>query len=841
MKEKDRKKKPLHSISIFILAIALLISGFVMLGEHYIQLKKQSVMDNAACSSASAETVLYLSSDDAGYPAFDEVKNSVVNTLYKEGYDCDVMCMDAKAFNSLADLQSFHDMLKQRLSETSYVGVLVSDDIGLQFVMQYQEELFPSLPITYFGVSEKDVAEEASLNPSVSGFLENACINETIDLARKLLPEADHVVGIYDKTPSGLGRYEAFLTAEKDYPSLTFSTLSFSEHTAQETEEIVSSYGEDVILLNLSSSRDADNNYYMNDQSAALLYQSASIPIFSCAEGGYETGYAAGACSDFSAVAQKAAEQMVHILQGKENAEDINTPAKTDDEITITGNEQIMKQFNLDISALPEDTVWVQTSDSFWQQYHTVLIPSALIALGMGLLSVYLHQLYARSRQREAALEKAVHDARIARSDLQWHVEHDFLTGLMDWRTLLRKINDSALEKKESYAIILADIQNFKSINETFGHNAGDILLVMITEKLKQAAPEPACLLSRYGGDEFMIVVRGRLLRENDPFLLKITSLFNEPVQIGQDTIVPSAVLGYANSDGTLSPEQVILNADVALNHAKHSHRKAAIFYSSELKQELSREVSVRAAIHDALLHDGFRMVYQPQVDTFSGKTTGYEALVRMPSAGISPGIFIPVAETSGLIRQIGRITAEKTIAQIALWKAQGEELHPVSINFSSVQIGDTCFPDFLKKTMEKYDVDPSLVELEITERFAMDGSREAKGMLKAFASLGIRLLLDDFGTGYSSLGSLKNIPVSIVKIDKSFVDNYLVDGEDCFVKDVITLVHDLGRTVIVEGVESREQYERLKAFGADAIQGYYFSKPLNPDDIPSFKAVLPE
>ena len=229
-------------------------------------------------------------------------------------------------------------------------------------------------------------------------------------------------------------------------------------------------------------------------------------------------------------------------------------------------------------------------------------------------------------------------------------------------------------------------------------------------------------------------------------------------------------------------------------------------------------------------------MLYQPKIDAVTKKVNGYEALVRMKEPGIYPGQFIPVAEQNGWIWKIGRITTELVIKQLAAWRDEGYELHPVSVNFSSNQINDLGYLKMVEDLLEKYDIPAKYLEIEITEGLFLDRTSQSENLFKSFKDMGIRLLMDDFGTGYSSLGYLTYIPVDVIKLDKSLVDAYLVDGRDLFIRDVIQLMHDLDKEMIIEGVEEEWQYQRLREFGAETIQGYFFSKPIPADEAISFE-----
>ena len=292
--------------------------------------------------------------------------------------------------------------------------------------------------------------------------------------------------------------------------------------------------------------------------------------------------------------------------------------------------------------------------------------------------------------------------------------------------------------------------------------------------------------------------------------------------------------IGISHSDGVTSSEEHILNAETAMYEAKRRGRNREFLYDEELKERAREEKNISDRLTEAFEKDGFYMLYQPKVRSDTLKVCGYEALVRMKEPGLFPGKFIPVAEKNGWIWKIGRITTELVVKQLASWKKDGFELHPVSVNFSSNQLSDLGYVDFLEEMLKRYDVPPELVEVEITEGIFLDKTAQANSLFERFKNLGIRLLMDDFGTGYSSLGYLTYIPVDVIKLDKSLVDAYLVDGKDSFIRDVIRLVHDMDKEMIIEGVEEGWQFKRLREFEADAIQGYYFSRPL-----PSRDAIL--
>ena len=408
--------------------------------------------------------------------------------------------------------------------------------------------------------------------------------------------------------------------------------------------------------------------------------------------------------------------------------------------------------------------------------------------------------------------------------------QHDDLLGIFNRRYALDYLANAELEGR-SISVVMIDIDGFKGINATYGHAFADEILKSCAERLKQLDfGEKHWLLARYGGDQFMVLL-DELLTENHPKLNRIRKLFDEPFLQDGIELRLTVCIGVCNSDGSMDVETQINNAEEAMFESKLQGLNKIFFYSHEMQEKDEEEKRICEKITDALENDGFFMLYQPKVNVQTLGLSGFEALIRMKAAGIGPAKFIPIAEKKGWIWRIGRITTELVIKQVAEWRDVGYELYPVSINYSSNQLSDEGYVDFLEDMLKKYNVDPKYIEIEITEGVLIKQTVQANELFRRFMELGIRLLMDDFGTGYSSLGYLTYIPVDVVKLDKSLVDNYLVEGKASFIDDVIRLVHDLKKEMTIEGVEEKWQYLRLKDFGADTIQGYYFSKPLPPEE----------
>ncbi|XME02800.1 EAL domain-containing protein [Lachnospiraceae bacterium C1.1] len=432
---------------------------------------------------------------------------------------------------------------------------------------------------------------------------------------------------------------------------------------------------------------------------------------------------------------------------------------------------------------------------------------------------------------------------------------YDHVTGLMNRESLMTQVGGS-LDKTEKYAVILMDLDNFREINESYSFEEGNLVLRDIAERMRKFCGYNVedRIPARYSGAEFVLVLRRGEADKAEKIAKNIAGLSKRPTVIkgflkiagikdDSEKIWFHTKVGIGYSDGVSEFKDIVKNAGIALAYAKEGKDKAIGIYEDKLKDRLFKLNEIKAAIVEALENDGFYMMYQPQVNLQRMEVSGYEALIRMKRGDIYPGQFIPVAESQGYIKQIGRKSTELVIRQIAEWKKEGKALRPVSINFSSNQLNDMSYVDYLLELCQQYDVDTSLVEIEITESLLFKQDTQTSKFFDKLKEVGIKMLLDDFGTGYSSLRYLTYIPVDYVKLDKSIVDACLNRSAaksdvntNAFISGIIDLTHCIGKKIIVEGVEEEWQTDLLKEFGCDTIQGYYFSKPLLPSDAAEFE-----
>ncbi|WP_175149319.1 putative bifunctional diguanylate cyclase/phosphodiesterase [Paraburkholderia ultramafica] len=427
---------------------------------------------------------------------------------------------------------------------------------------------------------------------------------------------------------------------------------------------------------------------------------------------------------------------------------------------------------------------------------------------------------------------------REAQRQLKFLATRDSLTGLYNraylterMRGLFEPAAAAGAGELASVAVLFVDLDGFKKVNDTAGHEAGDALLCSVAERLS-ACVERNDTLARVGGDEFVIVVSAY---ENTAHLIglarRILDLIAVPFAVAGNEYYLGASIGIS-----LFPEDgqdvatLMRNADSAMYHAKQRGRNNFQFFTAELNQHLQRRFTIEQSLRRALAADELSLVYQPIVDSQDGRTIGAEALLRWYNAelgNVSPGEFIPVAEDAGLIVEIGDWVLARACAQVAQWRRTLAPELIVAVNLSPRQFNDGLLAR-IERCLSESGLEPAALELEITERLLMSDSDTVLPMLSALSAMGVRISVDDFGTGYSSLSYLKRFPLHNLKIDRSFVAG-LPDHRDsiAITQAVVAMAHSLGMNVTAEGVETAEQAAFLRSIDCDKQQGYLYSRPV--------------
>ncbi|GAB1691415.1 putative bifunctional diguanylate cyclase/phosphodiesterase [Krasilnikovia sp. M28-CT-15] len=408
----------------------------------------------------------------------------------------------------------------------------------------------------------------------------------------------------------------------------------------------------------------------------------------------------------------------------------------------------------------------------------------------------------------------------------------DDLTGLANRRRFEEALR--AEFATGSPQVVLFDLDGFKDVNDRFGHAVGDELLTIVAGRIT-AALRPDAMVARMGGDEFAVLIPNASDRAGNAVVRRLAATFHAPVHAGQHDLLVGASIGIAGAEGAEAPMEVLRRADVAMYEAKGAgkpfHR-----YTTELDQHSTEQARLGAELRAALDAGQFQLVYQPIVALPTGSLVSVEALVRWvhPERGwVSPADFIPVAEQNGLIVELGAWILRTACAQAADWRARLGSRAParVNVNVSARQLAEPGFADVVSAALVDSGLPPSCLVIEVTETAVFEGGR-AQETLHELHALGVLVALDDFGTGHSSLGLLQTVPVDVLKVDKSFVDNITMAGRHAVIATaLINVSTGLGLTAVAEGVETAEQAAELHRLGYRLAQGYHFGKPVTEPD----------
>jgi diguanylate cyclase (GGDEF)-like protein len=443
----------------------------------------------------------------------------------------------------------------------------------------------------------------------------------------------------------------------------------------------------------------------------------------------------------------------------------------------------------------------------------------------------------------DRADEKTKADERI-----EYLASHDGLTNLPNrelFNELLRHAIETTGRYQRQFAVLFIDLDRFKIINDSLGHDAGDILLMEIAGRLRQTL-RSSDVVARLGGDEFVLILEQAAERRDVEHIARnLLTVLSQPLQLSGHECHTTASIGIAMypSDGD-DVQTLTKNADMAMYLAKEDGKNGFRFFSKEIKTQSIEALTLETALRRALERNQFALHYQPKVDIVTGQITGVEALLRWthPELGVLPPMqFIPLAEETGLIVPIGRWVLKEACAQNMAWQRRGLLPLSMAVNLSPRQFADAHLLQDIDEALAASGMSPVLLQLEVTESMVMRNVSRAVKVLDAIQSRGIRLAIDDFGTGYSSMSLMKQFPIDTIKIDRSFVRDLPKDSEDqAIAQAIISMGKALGMTVVAEGVETTEQETFLRNHACDEMQGFLFSKALPPQELASLLGAAP-
>jgi len=440
-------------------------------------------------------------------------------------------------------------------------------------------------------------------------------------------------------------------------------------------------------------------------------------------------------------------------------------------------------------------------------------------------------------------LEKEIFNRNKLEDKNKFLADHDMLTSLPNRRRLFLEIERAASRsdrEKNEFALLFIDLDGFKSVNDTLGHKVGDAVLIQIANRFSELVRKTDTV-ARFGGDEFVILLTD--ISDSQFLIGRITEVLEiarKPIIIENEEIGLSVSVGVCLYPNQIDDADKLVDyADIAMYKSKELGKNTFSFFSNDMDQAAHRRLAVEKQLRHASKKNEFSVHYQPVVNCNTGKPIGVEALLRWTNSelgNIPPDYFIPIAESSGLIHELGAWVFEQSIETINEINKRIPSLPmslKVAVNASTLQFKNSLWFKTLQRAIKTKKIAPEDIEIEITEGLLLEDSSEINNQLLEIKALGISLSVDDFGTGYSALSYLKRCPINTVKIDRSFVEGIPEDKEDMvLIHAIIAMAHGLGLVVIAEGIETQEQWEFLKSENCDFAQGYFFSKPLPAQEL---------
>ncbi len=801
--------------------------------------------------------VLILNSYHQGFAWTSGETEGIIDTLTasRRNINLSVEYMDWKKYPGNANLEYIYEYLKYKYHNKEIFDLIITtDDIALEFALMNRNKLFSDAPIVFCGVNKEGADALTKGYDRVTGVIEVIDATQTIELAQHINQDLKNIYLLYDNTESGRTTGQLILEQAKiNHPDLNLYPLNNMPYG--DIINTVKNLDQDSIVLASTYSRDVngriiDMNYAMSDISAQC-----STPVYAIYDFSLDTGIIGGVMLSGRIQGENAALLALGILDGEISE---NSQFLTQDSMRVVVDYEQLLRFNIPVKRLPKDIEIINKPFSFYETYKsmilTVIAIISILIIFITFLIIYisrikrmkkelsdsheeLTQLYEELAASDEEMRNQYEEIltinekiRLGEEKLSYLAYHDTLTGLPNKLSLFEASRRIFVPKNGVVALLYIDIDNFKNVNDTLGHAYGDILVKKVGERLK-AFFKDNDFIYRLGGDEYVIILP--YVTTSDDVVIIVKKLiddFSTEFDLSGSLMQISLSIGIAlyPEHGTVI-DQLLKYADIAMYRVKNTGKKNYFLYNHSLNELFVEQINIEKCMPKALENGEFELYYQPQVDIRTNKITGFEALLRWHSSEfgeVSPMKFIRIAEDSRFIVILGKWVLSQACNFIKRIHALGYPDLMISVNISIIQLLQNDFCDTIFDVLKENELPTDFLELEITESILMESIDQIGRELKTLYDKNIKIALDDFGTGYSSLNYLAQLPISTLKIDKTFVDTILYDCENTLTGQIITLGKTMGMTTIAEGVETQEQLDFLMQYGCDKMQGYYFSKP---------------
>lgn len=812
------------------------------------------------------KTILVLNSYHRGLEWTDSMSRSIINNYreYSSRYHVYVEYMDWKNYPTPQNLEHLYENFSYKYKKLNIDLIITTDDAALTFAIEHRNELFSNAPIIFTGVNEKNAYEITDGIEDITGIIEKQDGINTLELAKSIYPNLKNVYILYDESESGIAMGEEVVNELKEYDS----DINFYNNQEKELKGIINEINNlpenTVVFISVFYQDTIGSILGFSANAEYIIKNTKDIPFFALYDFQLGTGAIGGSLLSGTLIGNQVLSTSFEVLDGK----DINKiPFNYDSSYKKSVDFTTIKKFDIQLGKISKEYEIINKPPSLMDNYSN-LVYGTLIFFAILLVFIlfqlyYIRKLiyYKKTLEEKNIVLKGLYDE-LSASEEELHAQYeelidthnqlqrtqkelttlaynDTLTNLGNRAGLTLCFNNYISNKNIEGAILLADIDDFKHINDANGHIFGDRLIKEVAEKLKEFTDD-SIQTFRLGGDEFLILIKNMSEDQVEEFTQKIINTFKTPVLIDESYITISFSIGIAcfPRDG-MSLNELMRRADIAMYRAKELGKRRYASFTKSMLEALNKRREIEKNLESALENKELTIHYQPQLSLEKDTIWGFEALLRWnsPVLGYVPPLdFINIAEENQLIIPIGDFVLDEACKFIKKMHDKFNKNYVVAINISVVQILQDNFVKDILGTVEKYNLPYNALEIEITESIMMESFEIIYAKLKKLKDKGIRIALDDFGIGYSSLNYIKRLPLTALKIDRSFTQD-IEYGESK--RELIGSIIGIGKLmkleVVAEGVETKEQMEYLALHDTDRIQGYYFSKPIAEEEIYSF------
>lgn len=797
--------------------------------------------------------VLVINAYHQGFGWTDDQTSAVIEYFNQQEGDTVVSIeyLDWKRYPDVTNLEQQYHYFEYKYAHEDIDVIIATDDIGMQFAIDYRDALFPDTPIVFTAVFESSAKERMVGIDNITGVYEGVDAVGTITSMKGIHPNLEHIYIVSDHSESSLDLSKQLLDAVETM-DLKLTTEVLNHHTYSEIKNILETPVENSAVIMGSYTMDIHGNTIPAEMFTRELSEITSVPIYALHEYLLGSGITGGSLLSGGLQGRVGASLAQQIIDGV-SVSDI--PIVNEKTVYYGYDYEQMEKHEISLSQLPDASQVIHKPISVFDEYREVILSffgiMMLLITFVIILSVNIglrrraqkelqkeHEEVLLTYEALAASEeelKAQNEELIEQQErINYLAYNDHLTDLPN-RLQIKNYSSILVEKSKLHQskmiLVFIDLDNFNYVNTAHGHMIGDMMLRRLSTRFKECLGGQG-VIGRIGGDEFVCLRGYDAYFDVDDFIDALMAVFEIPIEVNNREVHVTASMGYAiyPDDGD-TYDELLIRADMAMYKMKDSGKARASRFDVQMNKEMTSKISLTNALKTALNNHEFSLVYQPQYDFNEDKIVGFEALLRWHSESLGhvpPNVFIPVTESTGAIVEIGYFVINEAVNFASKLKTSGIE-GKVAVNISVVQLLRNDFSKSVKEILRSYDVEPSRIEFEITESVMIESFEVVNRQLKKIRKLGVQIALDDFGTGYSSLTYLKKLPLSTLKIDKLFIDDILNEGDNhFFTGTIIELAKRLDFRVVAEGVEEDAQINYLKKCGCDIIQGYWFSKPVN-------------